>query len=72
MAAPIKTIPVTMISPETGEILPAERRHDREYTLEELRQLIDESIKSGISTRSVDEIFKEAERIFAARRAAKK
>jgi hypothetical protein len=49
----------------------AGRRHNREYTLEEFRQLIDESIKSGISNRSVDEIFAEAERIFKARRAAK-
>ncbi|PYE86665.1 hypothetical protein [Phyllobacterium leguminum] len=50
-----------------GAGFPTERRHDREYTLEELGQLIDESRKSGISTQSVDEIFAEAERIFAAR-----
>ncbi|WP_188820782.1 hypothetical protein [Brucella endophytica] len=33
------------------------RRHDRKYTLEELCQLIDESINSSISERSPDEIL---------------
>jgi antitoxin ParD1/3/4 len=46
-------------------------RRDREFTLEGLQQHIARSLESGISTRSVDEIFEEAERIVAARGTAR-
>jgi antitoxin ParD1/3/4 len=42
-------------------------RRGQEMTIEELRQLVVDSKASGIGTRSVDEIFAEAERIATAR-----
>jgi antitoxin ParD1/3/4 len=44
------------------------REHERELTLEELRKKIADSRASGISTRSVDDIFEEAKAVVAARR----
>ena len=38
-------------------------RRGHQYSLEELRQLVDEAEASGVSKRSVEEIFAEAERI---------
>lgn len=46
-------------------------RREREFTLEELQQHITRSLESGIGTRSIDEIFEEAERIVAARGTAR-
>ena len=42
-------------------------RRGREFTLDELRQLVAESRASGIGARSMDDIFAEAERLAAAR-----
>ena len=42
-------------------------RRGREFTIEELRQLVADSRASGISASSVDEIFAEAKKIAAAR-----
>lgn len=42
-------------------------RRGQELTIEELRQLVVDSKASGVGTRSVDEIFAEAERIASAR-----
>lgn len=42
-------------------------RHERAWTLEELREKLDESRASGISQRTVDEIFAEAVAIAEAR-----
>lgn len=42
-------------------------RRGHEYTIEELRDLIADSEASGVSKRSVAEIFAEAERIVAGR-----
>jgi antitoxin ParD1/3/4 len=42
-------------------------RRDEQLTMEELRQLVAESRKSGIGQRSVDDIFHEAARIAKAR-----
>lgn len=42
-------------------------RRGQELTLEELRQIVVDSKASGIGTRSMDELFAEAERIASAR-----
>lgn len=42
-------------------------RRGQELTLDELRQLVAESKASGIGTRSVDELFAQAEQVAAAR-----
>ncbi|PWE54995.1 type II toxin-antitoxin system ParD family antitoxin [Metarhizobium album] len=42
-------------------------RRGQELTLEELRQIVADSKASGIGTRSMDELFAEAERIASAR-----
>lgn len=42
-------------------------RREQELTVEELRQLVADSKASGLGTRSVDEIFAEAERIASAK-----
>ena len=53
-----------------GELVMRERiRQGEELSLEEVQQLVKASRESGISSRSVDEIFAEAEEIVAARKA---
>lgn len=53
-----------------NELVMQERiRQGEELSLEELRQLVTASRESGISPRSVDEIFAEAEKIVALRKA---
>jgi antitoxin ParD1/3/4 len=42
-------------------------RRDQELTMEELRQLVADSRNSGAGTQTVDDIFKNAERIAKAR-----
>jgi len=42
-------------------------RRGQELTIEELRQIVADSKASGIGTRSMDELFAEAERIATAR-----
>lgn len=42
-------------------------RRGQELTIEELRQIVTDSRASGTGTRSMDELFDEAERIVAAR-----
>lgn len=42
-------------------------RREQELTVEELRQLVADAKASGLGTRSVDEIFAEAERIASAK-----
>ena len=43
-------------------------RRGQELTLDELRQLVTDAKASGISSRKVDDIFQEAQKIVAARR----
>ncbi|WP_337267447.1 type II toxin-antitoxin system ParD family antitoxin [Oryzifoliimicrobium ureilyticus] len=42
-------------------------RRGQEFTLEELRQLVADSRASGVGSRSMDDLFAEAERLAAAR-----
>jgi len=63
----------TFVEPESVLSLPLVRRDgeghrlDQELTMEELRQLVADSRASGAGAQSVDDIFRNAERIAKAR-----